>query len=141
MDISALSKKVNLNPGDWIDDIETQPGLRLKVRSSQYRPWKLARDAFNRQNGKRDDEGAVFRELCVIAATHLLIDWDVSKASGVGALTDKGEPVPYSAELAETVMGLDDDYGVGDVFRGALFIAAGKVAEKIAANTKAASGN
>lgn len=145
MDISALSKKVNLTPGDWIENIPDHPGLRLKVRSARYKPYRVAISAFYRAQNKAisTDEGFVDAqpEAGKLSAEHLLVDWDMSKARGANALTDKGKPAAYSPELALAVLSADDDLGIGDEYRSAVAWAANKVAERLAAGTKAASGN
>ena len=144
-DISKLNAKVDLAGGEWIDDISDHPGLRLRVRSSRFKPYRVALSAFYRANNKNinTDEGFVDAQADAgeYAAKHLLIDWDMSKAKGVNALTDDGRPVAYSPEVALAVLTADDDLGIGDEYRSAVAYAAGKVAERLLAKTEAASGN
>ena len=145
MDISALSKKIDLSPGEWIDNIPDHPGLRLKVRSARFKPYRVALSAFYRANNKaiQTDEGFVDAQPDAgkLSAEHLLIDWDMSKAKGPNALTSKGKPLSYSPEIAMAVLTADDDLGIGDEYRSAVAHAASKVAERLAATTKEASGN
>ena len=47
-DISNLNAKVDLADGEWIDDIPDHPGLRLRVRSARYKPYRVALSAFYR---------------------------------------------------------------------------------------------
>lgn len=144
-DISNLNAKVDLADGEWIDDIPDHPGLRLRVRSARYKPYRVALSAFYRANNKsiQTDEGFVDAQADTgkFLAAHLLLDWDQSKAKGPNALTDKGKPVAYSPELALAILSADDDLGIGDEYRGAVAYAAGKVSERLLAKTKAASGN
>lgn len=144
-DISKLNAPVDLSSGEWIDEIPDHPGLRLKVRSARFKPYRVALSAFYRANNKtiQTDEGFVdaAADAGGIAAKHLLIDWDMSKAKGVNALTDGGKPVEYSPELALAILTADDGHGIGDEYRGAVAYAAGKVAERLLAKTESASGN
>lgn len=144
-DISKLNQKIDLSGAEWVDDIPDHPGLRLKVRSARYKPYRVALSAFYRANNKaiQTDEGFVDAQAGTgpLMAEHLLTEWDMSKSKGVNALTDGGEPVAYSADLALAVLSADDDLGIGEDYRNAVAYAAGKVAERIVERTKAASGN
>lgn len=145
MDISALSKKVDLTDGEWVDDIPDHPGLRLRVRSARFKPYRVALTAFYRANSKavQTDEGFVDAQADTgkFLAQHLLLDWDMSKAKGPNVLTDKGEPVAFNTDIALAILTSDDDLGIGDEYRTAVAYAAGKVAERMLAATTSAAGN
>lgn len=137
MDIANLSKKVNLDEGDWIDDIQDQPGLRLKVRSIRYKPYRVAVSAKFRKAGKayQTDEGALEAGVALgqPLAEYILLDWDGVKSGG--------DAVPYSPEVALSILTSDDDLGIGQEFRDAVWNAGNTVAERLAAATKEAAGN
>ncbi|MEY4056182.1 MAG: hypothetical protein RL519_1517, partial [Pseudomonadota bacterium] len=61
MDISNLNKKADLNEGEWIDDIPDMEGVELLVRSTNYKPFRVATAGLARRSGKklRTDEGVV----------------------------------------------------------------------------------
>lgn len=145
MELSTLTKKVDLSGGEWVDEIPDHPGLRLKVRSANYKPYRVASSGFYRRNSKviQTDEGLVetMPDTGKHMAEHLLVDWDMTHAKGPYALTDKGKPVPYSTDVALHILTLDDDHGIGGEYRSAVLWAANKVAENLAATTKAVSGN
>lgn len=144
-DISRLTETVDLSGGHWIDEVQDHPGLRLKVRSVNYKPYQVATNGFYRRNRKvvETDDGFVN----AIPATgkhiaeHLLLDWDMSNATGPFALKDGKKPVQYSPEVAVAVLSADDGHGVGSEYRSAVLWAAGKVAEKLAGEADTLSGN
>ena len=51
--LDEMDKPVDVAGGDWIDDIPNHPGVRLKVRSRNYKPFNVAHDALLRSFGKR----------------------------------------------------------------------------------------
>lgn len=137
-DISKLTHKLDLSGGEWIDDIDDNPGVRLKVRSTRYKPYRNAIERLARKAGKN---GIATQDLGAALSEHLLVDWDFSEGDGPLVLTDGGKPVSYSSDLANAVLTADDDYGIGQQFRDAVWNAGNKLAEKLAAETKAAAGN
>lgn len=145
MEFANLSKKANLNDGEWIDDIPDMEGVRFKVRSTKFKPYKVAVSGLGRRSGKKlqTDQGLV--DFTVNGgkplADHILLDWDLTKATGTTALTEKGKPLPYSPKVAEAVLTADDDFGIGDAYRRAVEWAGDQVAERIAATAKEAAGN
>lgn len=137
-DISKLNDKVDLTSGEWIDDIEDNPGLRLKVRSQRYKFFKAAFDRVNRKAGKRGISDKEFGELL---ADHILVDWDFKDADGPLVLVDKGKPVPYSPELAKAVLTADDDRGIGNAWRLAVVTASNELTERNLTATEEAAKN
>lgn len=144
-DISRLNKEVDLSAGEWIDEVDDIPGARLKVRSINYKPYQVAMSAFYRRNRKvmDNDEALVDSQPASgkAIAEHLLTDWDLSKAKGSFALTDKGKPVKFNKDVAATILSADDAYGIGQAYRNAVLSAAQRVADKLIADTEAAAGN
>ncbi|MEC3912187.1 hypothetical protein U5A82_17410 [Sphingobium sp. CR2-8] len=145
MEIGHVSKKVDMNDGEWVDDIPDLDGVRLKVRSTKFKPFEVASSALIRRFGKRlrTDEGVIaFRAASGgPLADHILIDWDMTKAEGSIALTKEGKPLPYSREDARFVLTVDDDYGIGQIYRQGVEWAGDRVAEQIAARAEQVAGN
>ncbi len=145
MDIGKLNDPVDLAPGEWIGDIPALPGARLKVRSTNYRPYRTAVQGLARRSGKKlnTDEGmgrfnvATGKPL----AEHIVVDWDLSEAEDVAALTDNGEPLAYSKERALLVLGADDPHGVGQAFRNGAEWAGDQIADMVRKRAEEASGN
>lgn len=137
MDIANLNKKVDLSGGEWVHDIPDNPGLSLKVRSTNYKPFRTATAGLARRAGRRmnTDEGII--EFAVASgkplAEHILVDWE--------GVTSGGKKVPYSAETAMAILTADDDHGIGASFRRAVEWAGDQVAERLASATKEAEGN
>lgn len=42
MDIALINKTADLGEGDWIGDIPDMDGIELKVRSTNYKPFRVA---------------------------------------------------------------------------------------------------
>jgi hypothetical protein len=137
MDIGLLEKRVDLAPGVWIDDIQDQPGLRLKVRSTNFKPYRVAIASISRRFGKRlkTDEGLVEFQAAIgkPLAEHILLDWQGVKNGDAD--------LPYSREIALAVLTADDDHGVGADFRKAVEQAGDEVAKKLAQATEELAGN
>lgn len=145
MELAALDTPVDLAPGEWIDDIPALPGARLMVRSTHFKPYKVAIQGLARRSGKKlnTDEGvgnfnvATGRPL----AEHILLDWDLSKAEDIAVLTKNGKPLPFSKETALLVLGAADDHGVGQAFRNGVEWAGDQIAERVRKRAEEASGN
>ena len=104
-DISKLNQKIDLSGGEWIDDIPDHPGLRLKVRSARYKPYRVALSAFYRANNKsiQTDEGFVDAQAQTgpLLAEHLLdliererLDVGLAQAQGLERVERRDEVVP-----------------------------------------------
>ena len=137
MDIAALDKKVDLAPGQWVDDIPNEPGLRLKVRSTNFKPYEVATAGLGRRRQKqlKTDTGLVdfATELGKPLAEHILLDWD--------GMTSAGKAVKYSPDLALKILTANDDHGIGKGFRRAVEWAGDHVADKLAEDTAEIAGN
>jgi hypothetical protein len=137
MDIANRNKSVDLSTGHWIDDIPNHPDLRMKVRASTYKPYRVAAAALARRSNKqlRSDEGVVDFSVATgkPMAEHLLIDWDGVK--------NGGKPVKYDPKLALELLTSDDAFDIGGEFRAAVLYAAERVTEKLAQATEEAAGN
>lgn len=137
MDIANLNKKVDLTEGEWVDDIPDQPGLRLRVRSTNYKPFRVATAGLARRSGKKLNTDEGIADFTVSAgkplADHILVDWD--------GVNSGGKAVKYDAKTALAVLTADDDHGIGQGFRRAVEWAGDRVAEKLLETSKEAEGN
>lgn len=138
MDIGNLNKKANLNEGEWIDDIPEMDGVRLKVRSTNFKPFRVATAGLARRSGKklRTDEGVVSYavKLGQPLAEHILLDWD-------GDVKENGKTLKYEPKKALAILTADDDFGIGETWRRGVEWAGDRVAERIADTAKEAAGN
>ena len=139
MELSVLQAKADLSEGEWIENIPNAGDLRLKVRSINYKPFKIANAGLGRGAGKKlnNDEGLVEYTVTLgkPIAEHIVTDWENLP------ITNKGKPLPYSKENAIAVFTLNDDHGVGDELRGFANWAAQRVADKKREQTADAEGN
>ena len=137
MDISLLNSDTDLGPGEWIDDIPDMEGVELKVRSTNFKPFRVATAGLARRAGKKlnTDEGLHSFNISTgkPLVEHILIDWK--------GVTNGGEPLPFSRDTALTILTADDPHGVGASFRKAVEWAGDRVAERVSAKAKEASGN
>lgn len=137
MDIALQSRPADLTAGEWIDDIPDQPGLRLRVRSTNFKPYRVAVAGLSRQFGKRlrTDAGIVEFQVALgkPLAEHILLDWQGVKNGGVD--------LAYSREVAAAVLTADDDHGIGAEFRKAVETAGDRAAEHLAETTEEVAGN
>lgn len=137
-DISKLDEKLDLTSGEWIDNIDDNPGLKLKVRSQRYKFFKSAFDRVNRKAGKNGVSDKEFGELL---ADYILVDWDFQDADGPLVLTDNGRPVPYSPEIAKKVLTAEDDRGIGSAWRLAVVAASNIITERNLTSMEGAAKN
>lgn len=145
MDIAQINEPVDLAPGEWIDDITALPGARVRVRSTNFKPFKVGIQGLARRTGKKlnTDEGAGNFNVATgkVLAEHILLDWDLSKAEDIAALTIGGKPLPYSKANALMVLGADDAHGVGQAFRNGVEWAGDNLADQIRKRSEEVSGN
>lgn len=145
MDFATFDAPVDLDGSEWVDDIPGLDGVRLKVRSTQNKLFQVATTSLARRSGKkmRTDEGARAFQIATgkPLAEHILVDWDLTKAEGVTALTIKGKPLPFTKDNALKVLTADDGYGIGAAYRLGVEWAGDRVAENIAERAKEAAGN
>lgn len=137
MDIGNLNKPADLNEGEWIDDIPDMEGVRFKVRSTNFKPFRTATAGLARRSGKKLNTDAGLMNFNVATgkplAEHILLDWD--------GLTEGGEPLPFTREKALAILTADDDHGIGARFRRGVEWAGDQVADRIAEKAKEAAGN
>lgn len=137
MDIGNLNKTANLADGEWIDDIADLDGVRLKVRSTTFKPYKEAVSAVGRQFRKVLSTGKGMRAFAIATgkplAEHILVDWD--------GVTEDGRPVEFTRDRALALLTADDDFGVGDAFRAGVEWAGDQVADRLREIAKEAGGN
>ncbi|WP_454629527.1 hypothetical protein [Bradyrhizobium cenepequi] len=112
--------------GDWIPAVDIAPSVRWFVRSTNYAPFRIERDARTAKLARKygddpipDDESAEL--MGNLAVEHLLLGWeglDVEYSSEAAAeiLTDEAyRSVRYSVYLAATKVGKSDVEFVGTV--------------------------
>ncbi|WPZ05666.1 hypothetical protein [Pelagerythrobacter marinus] len=137
MDIGNISKKVDLSEGEWVDEIPDLDGIRLKVRSTNYKPFRTATAGLARRSGKKlnTDEGVADFTVATgkPLAEHILTDWD--------GVTENGKPLKFDRKKALAILTADDDYGIGNKFRRGVEWAGDQVADRIAERAKEAAGN
>lgn len=137
MDISGINKKVDLEDGHWIGDIPDMPDVELKVRSTNYKPFRVATAALARRAGKKLNSDVGIADFSVSAggplADHVLIDWKGIKSDG--------KPLKFTADHAKAILTADDDHGIGAKFRRAVEWAGDQVADKLLEQAKEAEGN
>jgi hypothetical protein len=145
MDIGKINDPIDLAPGEWIDEIPALPGARVRVRSTNFKPYKVGVQGLARRAGKKlnTDEGVGKFNVATgkVLAEHILVDWDLTKAEDIAAVTSKGKPLAYSADNALMVLGADDPHGVGQAFRNGVEWAGDQLADRIRARSEEASGN
>jgi len=122
---------IAIEQGDWVDNLPEMGNLRVKVRgvnnSDWRRLWAKLVDAVprNKREGNKPSTDELDRINTICLRDCSLIDWD-----GL----DDG---PYSKEMANTLL-TDPKYRA---FRDAVFWAATKVGETVAANADIAAKN
>ena len=145
MDIGKINEPVDLAPGEWIEEIPALPGARLLVRSTNFKPYKVAVQGLARRAGKKlnTDEGVGNFNIATgkALADHILLDWDLSAAEDAAVLTENGQPLVYTKDWALTVLGADDPHGVGQAFRNGVEWAGDQLAEQVRKRAEKASGN
>lgn len=145
MDIGKLNEPVDLAPGEWVEDIPALPGARLKVRSSNFKPYTVAVQSLARRAGKRLNTADGMAKFNVSTgkplAEHILVDWDLREAEDQAQLTKDGQPLAFSPETALFILGLDDQHGVGQAFRNGVEWAGDNLADQIRKRAEEASGN
>jgi hypothetical protein len=137
MDIANLTKTVDLSEGDWIGDIPGLEGVEFKVRSTNYKPFRVATAGLARRSGKKLNTDEGLDAFTVTSgkplAEHILLDWR--------GITNGGKPEKFTKEKALAYLTADDDFGIGAKFRRGVEYAGDQVAERIAERAKEAAGN
>lgn len=101
MDILEFKIPGVISEGRWIADLPGFSGVRLKVRGTSAPQARILRNRLTRSVpwAERIDNGLLTPEAeeriqAEVLCGAILLDWD--------GLTDKGAPVPFSADLART---------------------------------------
>lgn len=139
MDITGFDSKLDLADGEWIDSIPLPgfEGVKLKVRSANYRPYTRARDrgfrAVSAAQNSEEWEDAIWRVGGEAMARHLLLDW---KGISLGKKVTKFDP-----DLASKLLTANDPHGIGEAFRRAVDWASSEVARRLREKTDALAKN
>ncbi|WP_303763824.1 hypothetical protein [Sphingobium yanoikuyae] len=137
MDIGNLEKTADLSAGEWIGDIPDMEGIEFKVRSTNYKPFRVATAGLARRSGKRLNTDDGLNDFNIATgkplAEHILIDWK--------GLTENGKPLPFSKEKAIAILTAEDDFGIGAKFRRGVEWAGDQVADRINKQAGEAAGN
>lgn len=137
MDVSNLNTKVDLGEGEWIGDIPDMEGVEFKVRSTNYKPFRVATAGLARRSGKKlnTDEGLNTFNIATgkPLAEHILLDWK--------GVTSGGKDLKFSKDQAVAILTAEDDFGIGTMFRRGVEWAGDQVADRIGARAKEAAGN
>lgn len=132
-DVRVDSKVIE--DGEWIDSLSEMPGLKVKVRGQGNRDWRKLQvkllDAVPRKKRlNRLDYDEAERVTNLLLLNTCLLDWE-------GLEDDDGKPMPYSRDMAETLL-TDPDYRK---FRDAVQTASQLVGDRNAEDVKDAAGN
>lgn len=126
-DLDNIDKPVDVAGGEWVSDIPNHPGMRLKVRSKNYKKFETAHNKLLRSFGKRAVqavEGPDYKKAVgELLAEHILLGWEK-------ALTKAGADVPYDKKTAKAILTSIDERGIGESFGDAVAWAAGVVADR-----------
>lgn len=145
MEFDKLTAPVDLAPGDWIEDIPALPGVRLKVRSTNFKPYEVGIQSLARRLGKKmsTDEGMLQFSLATgkVLAEQILLDWDLSGADEDVAITEGGQPKAYSPEFALMLLTANDEHGFGKAYRNGVEWAGDRIADRIRKRAAEAAGN
>lgn len=137
MDIGNLNKTVDLGEGEWIGDIPDMEGVEFKVRSTNYKPFRVATAGLARRSGKKLNTDAGLNDFNVATgkplAEHILVDWR--------GLTEGGQPLEFTRDKAIALLTSEDDFGIGAKFRRGVEWAGDQVADRINERAKEAAGN
>ena len=136
--LEIMNEPVDVKGGEWVGDVPNHPGVRLKVRSRNYKPFNVAHDALLRSFGKRATQAhnsPVYQAKAgALLADHILLDWE-------NAVQVKGKPAKYDKEIAVKVLTSVDDRGMGQTFRDVVAYAAGIVADNHLGMAEDIAGN
>jgi hypothetical protein len=137
MDIGKINEPVDLAPGEWIDDIPEMEGVAFRVRSTNYKPFRVATAGLARRAGKKLNTDAGLHEFNIATgkplADHILLDWR--------GVTSGSDEMPFSTEQALAILTADDPRGIGSAFRRGVEWAGDQVAERLNATAQDAAGN
>lgn len=136
--LDDMDKPVDVAGGEWVSEIPNHPGVRLKVRSRNYKPFNVAHDALLRSFGKRATQAhnsPIYQAKAgELLAAHILLDWENAVQLG-------GKPAKYSKDIAVKVLTSVDERGMGQTFRDVVAYAAGIVADNHLGMAEDIAGN
>ncbi|SEB99301.1 hypothetical protein [Bradyrhizobium erythrophlei] len=122
--LKLSSMKVDLDKereGSWEPALDIDPDISWFVRSTNYGPFKTARDAvqirLSRKHGNNVPDDVLAEEYGKLAVQHLLLGWE-----GL-AEDDEITDIPYSPEKARDIL-TDPAYRL---IRGSIYMAASRV--------------
>lgn len=128
MSVKLSSLKADLSKerdGDWIEAPDIDKSVSFFVRSTNYAPFRIARNAvfakLARKHGNEADDipdDIRAKALGKLAVEHLLLDWK-------GFVDDDGQPIPYDEDKAAEIL-TDEAYRA---VRGSVYLAAMKVGQ------------
>lgn len=137
MDIGNLNEPLDLAPGEWIDDIPDMDGVSFKVRSTNFKPFRVATAGLARKAGKKlnTDEGLHAFNVATgkPLAEHILLDWKGIKSGNT--------EMEFTTAQALAILTADDPRGIGAAFRRGVEWAGDQVAERVNGVAKEAAGN
>ncbi|WP_027578485.1 hypothetical protein [Bradyrhizobium sp. Ai1a-2] len=106
--------------GDWIPALDIDPDIKWFVRSTNYAPFKIARDAhaskLARRHGDNVPDDVMADVYGKLAVEHLLLGWQ-------GLVDDDERDIEFSPERAKEIL-TDPEYRA---VRGSVYLAATKV--------------
>ena len=106
--------------GDWMPALDIDPSVQYLVRSTNYPPFRIARDAYSaklaRKYGDRVPDDELAEVYGKLAVEHLLLDWR-------GFVDDVGADIPFTPEKAREIL-TNPEY---KLVRGSIYAAAMRV--------------
>ncbi len=119
---SMRADRATERAGDWIPAVDIDPSVSWYVRSTNYPPFKIARDhASNRLSRQFKEKAVPDDDMALVngelAVEHLLLGWK-------GLFEDDGKtPIDFTPERATQIL-TDDEYRA---VRASVYLAATKV--------------
>ncbi len=137
MDIGKINEPVDLAPGEWVDDIPDMDGVSFRVRSTNFKPFRIATAGLARKSGKKLNTDVGLHAFNVATgkplAEHILLDWK--------GIKNGDAEMPFSQAQALAILTADDERGIGAAFRRGVEWAGDQVAERVNGEAKDAAGN
>jgi hypothetical protein len=122
--------------GAWVDNIPELEGLRLKVRGANNKDWrKLQARLIQSLSRAKRIAGQIDPDVFDRINSRLLLETCLLDWSGLDG--DDGKPLPYSKEMAKTLL-TDPQYGR---FRDGVLWAANVVGDQLETEVQVVSKN
>lgn len=126
-DLDLADKPVNVNEGEWVENLPDLPGVALRVRSNAFKQFEVEHSALVRSMGKNFrneiNKPTYQKGLGALLAKYILLDWK-------NAVKKDGVSRPYDKDLATDLLTRVDERGIGKLFREAVGYAAQTVADR-----------